>query len=281
MLKLALVSTVVQWNAISYHYFFRSSLQVIIAKDLQHNLDIIKMEDYVRKTIVVGVVSWTTTFLVVRRIFPKRSFDFCTRIVSTLHATLAVTLASLCVQDWSCPICFVTSKSSPQEMQVLAVSLSYLIYDLVCSHFDERVNLDNTVHHLVSIVGIGAGLYYQKCGSEMVAAMWITEVSSPFLHFRQLLKELGYRDTLLNLIADILFAIIFTVARMLVGPCLTYVTLSKDYPLLIKAMGLGLQLVSAFWFFKILKMLKQKLTKRETSINGINHSNTNSKLQHG
>lgn len=41
------------------------------------------------------------------------------------------------------------------------------------------------------------------CGSEMVAALWITELSSPFLHSRELLKELGYRDTDLNLAADV------------------------------------------------------------------------------
>ncbi|XP_020238328.1 transmembrane protein 136 isoform X1 [Cajanus cajan] len=241
------------------------------------------MEDYVIKTIVVGVVSWTSAFVIARRIiFPKRSFDFCNRVVSTLHATLAVTLAWLSVEDWRCPICPVGSKSSPKQMQVLAVSLSYLIYDLACCHFGERVTLDNTVHHLVSIVGIGAGLSYQKCGSEMVATIWITEISSPFLHLRELLKELGYRDTLLNLVADILFAAIFTFARMVVGPCITYVTLSANYPLLIKAMGLGLQLVSAFWFFKIVRMIKHKLTKRTTK-KEVNHANNatetaNSKL---
>ncbi|XP_022637460.1 transmembrane protein 136 isoform X1 [Vigna radiata var. radiata] len=220
-----------------------------------------EMEKYVTETVVVGVVSWTSAFVILRRLFPKRSFDFCNRLVSCLHATLAVTLAWLSIEDWRCPICGVGSKSSPQQMQVLAVSLSYLIYDLACCHFGERVNLDNTVHHLVSIVGIGAGLVYQKCGSEMVATIWITEISSPCLHLRELLKELGYRDTPLNLAADILFAGIFSFARMLVGPCITYMTLSADYPLLIKAMGLGLQLVSAFWFFKIVRMIKRKLSK--------------------
>jgi hypothetical protein len=48
------------------------------------------------------------------------------------------------------------------QMEVLAVSLSYLIYDLVCCLFDERINLDNTIHHLVSIVGLMATLSYQK-----------------------------------------------------------------------------------------------------------------------
>lgn len=39
----------------------------------------------------------------------------------------------------------------------------------------------------------------------MVATLWITEISSPFLHMRELLKELGYRDTDLNLAADVGF----------------------------------------------------------------------------
>ncbi|KAL1351656.1 hypothetical protein HN51_015549 [Arachis hypogaea] len=232
------------------------------------------MEESIKNMIVVGVVSWSSAFLVTRRILQKRSFDFSNRVISTIHAILAVTLASISVQDWKCPICPVASNSSLTQMQVLAVSVSYLIYDLVCCLFGERVSMDNTIHHLVSILGLGAGLCYQKCGSEMVACVWITEMSSPFLHLRELLKELGYRDTPLNLAADLLFAAIFTFARMVAGPYLTYVTLSANNPFLIKATAFGLQLVSAFWFYKILRMVKYKLTKKKsTSINGTNHVN--------
>ncbi|KAM1434468.1 hypothetical protein ACFX2I_042547 [Malus domestica] len=223
------------------------------------------MEEQIASVVVLGVISWTTAFLFIRKMLPKRSFDFCNRLVSTVHATVAVTLASLSVQDWNCPVCPLASTSSPRQMKALSLSLSYLIYDLVCCLFDEKFNPDNFFHHLVSIVGIGAGLSYQKCGSEMVAALWITELSSPFLHIRELLKELGYRDTDLNLAADILFAVIFTVARMVGGPYLTYVTLSANNPFIIKAMAVGLQLVSAFWFYKIARMVKYKLTKRTTT----------------
>ncbi|MFS7972390.1 putative TLC domain-containing protein [Helianthus anomalus] len=104
-----------------------------------------------------------------------------------------------------------------------------------------------------------------RCGSEMVATLWITEISSPFLHLRELLKELGYKDTYLNLAADVSFAVIFTLVRMCFGPYLCYVTLSARNPILIKAMALGLQLVSAFWFYKIAKTVKYKLIKRSTS----------------
>ncbi|XP_017981266.1 PREDICTED: transmembrane protein 136 isoform X1 [Theobroma cacao] len=224
------------------------------------------MEDDIANLIVLGVLSWTTAFLLIRKNLSKRSFDFCNRIVSTIHATLAVILASRSVEDWSCPVCPLASKSSLKQRQTLAVTVAYLIYDLICGLFEERVSLDNTVHHLVSIVGIGAGLAYQKCGSEQVAALFITEISSPFLHARELLKELGYRDTDLNLAADITFAVIFSLARMVGGPYLTFVTLSANNPILIKAMGLGLQLVSTFWFYKIVKMVIYKLTKKQKKV---------------
>ncbi|KAK7819149.1 hypothetical protein CFP56_040658, partial [Quercus suber] len=63
----------------------------------------------------------------------------------------------------------------------------------------------------------------------------------------------------------ILFAVIFTFARMGGGPYLTYVTLVANNPFLIKAMALGLQLVSAFWFYKIVLMVRYKLTKRAST----------------
>ncbi|KAL6007134.1 hypothetical protein ACLOJK_032630 [Asimina triloba] len=220
------------------------------------------MEEYISKWVLLGVLCWTFLFMLVRSIFPKRSFDFCNRIISIIHASLAVALAWLSVEDWKCPVCPLGSKSSIRQMETLAVSLAYLIYDLICCFFGGHVGLDNTVHHLVSIVGIGAGLTYEMCGTEMVAALFITEISSPFLHMRELLKELGYKDTDVNLVADIAFAVIFSVARMIGGPYLTYVTLTSENPLLIKAMALGLQLVSAFWFYKIARMIRYKLSKR-------------------
>ncbi|XP_006341975.1 transmembrane protein 136 [Solanum tuberosum] len=220
------------------------------------------MDDSILNLIVFGVVSWTTLFLLTRKLFPNRSFDFCNRLVSTIHAILAVTLSLISVQDWNCPLCPLASRSSHKQMRALAVTVGYLIYDFVCCLFDKQVKIDNLIHHLVSVVGLGAGLAYEWCGSEMVAALCVTEISSPFLHMREILKELGYKDTDFNLAADVLFAVIFSCARMIGGPYLTYVTLSDDNPILIKAMASGLQLVSAFWFYKIARMIMYKFSKR-------------------
>ncbi|TVU22538.1 hypothetical protein EJB05_32245 [Eragrostis curvula] len=210
-----------------------------------------------------GVVLWSTAFVLVRGLFPKRSYDFCNRAVSTMHAVAAVCLACLSVADWSRPVRPLAAASTPSQMKALAVTLSYMVYDAACCHLHGDVRLDNTVHHLVSIVGIGAGLAYRRCGTEMVASLLITEISSPLLHLREMLKEFGVRDTDLNLLVDVLFAVTFSAARMGFGPYLTYVTVTADNPLLIKAMATGLQLVSAYWFLRILRMVRYKLGKKK------------------
>ncbi|XP_020870627.1 transmembrane protein 136 isoform X2 [Arabidopsis lyrata subsp. lyrata] len=165
-------------------------------------------EEQVRaiKIIVFGVISWGLAFILTRRIFSSYSFSFSNRLLSTAHATIAVTLATLSVQDLSCPVCPLASKPSPKQMDVMAFSLSYMIYDLICCHFDKVFSIDNAVHHFVSILGFIAGLAYQKSGSEIVATLWVAEISSPFFHLREILKEIGYKDTSLNLAADLLKA---------------------------------------------------------------------------
>lgn len=47
------------------------------------------------------------------------------------------------------------------QAQTLAISVAYLIYDLICCLFDNEIKLDNSVHHIVSIVGLGGGLAYK------------------------------------------------------------------------------------------------------------------------
>lgn len=121
-------------------------------------------EEYIRviNITVIGVISWGLIFILVRRIFSNYSFDFSTRIVSTLHATVAVVLATLTIQDWSCPVYPIASTSSLQQMETMAFSLSYMIYDFICSHFDQVLSIDNAVHHSVCILGFVAGLCYRK-----------------------------------------------------------------------------------------------------------------------
>lgn len=221
------------------------------------------MDDEVLHTVMVGVVAWSAAFIIIRMVMWKRSFDFCNRLVSLMHVAAALWMSSTSVKDWRHPLQPLASPSSPLQIRALAVSLSYFIYDLFCCLLDSPINFSNCIHHIVSILGLIGSIIYGVCGTELVGSLWLTEISSPFLHMRELLKELGYKDTNLNLINDICFAFIFTFARLIIGPYLTFVTLKANNPFVIKVTALGLQAVSIFWFYKIVRMVYYKLVKRK------------------
>ncbi|GLJ19312.1 hypothetical protein SUGI_0347660 [Cryptomeria japonica] len=213
-------------------------------------------------TLLVGVFAWSAVFVVLRKIMWNRSFDFCNRLVSMLHVGVALWLSSASIKDWRHPIHPLASPSSPLQIRALAVSLSYFMYDSICCLFETPISISNCIHHTVSILGLLGGIYYGVCGSELVGCLWLMEISNPFMHMRELLKELGYKDSDLSLVNDICFALIFSIARLIMGPYLTYLTLTAINPFIIKATAFGLQVVSIFWFYKIVRMVYYKLSKR-------------------
>lgn len=70
------------------------------------------------KTVVVGVGAWTVTFMGVRKILSKRSFDFCNRVVSLIHVAVALWLCSVSVKDWKHPLEPLASPAAPLQVPI-------------------------------------------------------------------------------------------------------------------------------------------------------------------
>ncbi|KAI5074226.1 hypothetical protein GOP47_0010187 [Adiantum capillus-veneris] len=145
-------------------------------------------------------------------------------------------------------------------MLTMTVSLAYFVYDFFCCLFDTTIDYSNVVHHTVSISSLAYSVFDNKCGTEIVMCLWLSELSNPFMHARELLKELGLKDTILALANDICFALVFGFARVVLGPYLVYLTVFADNPIMVKVGALGIQFVSIFWFYKIARMAVYKLS---------------------
>jgi len=101
-----------------------------------------------------------------------------------------------------------------------------------------------------------------------VGCLLLMEVSNPSMHLIQMMKEVGLADTRLALAnqaraelpqapqpahtPQLLFALLFFVCRLCVGPLVVAATLrSPTTPLVVKAGGAGILLVSLVWFRKV------------------------------
>lgn len=127
----------------------------------------------------------------------------------------------------------------------------------MCLFIEEDITTH--LHHIASICGLVLGSIYKKGGAELLLCLFIAEATNPMQHMHYIMKELKYKGPLANM-NDLLFAIIFFIARMCFGPVLVYRTvMSPTSPLFVKISGVALEVVSVFWFYKIVKIFLYKI----------------------
>ncbi|CAI5477755.1 unnamed protein product [Closterium sp. Yama58-4] len=213
-------------------------------------------------TLVVATGTWALLFLTLRlSILSRVSFDFCNRAVSQVHVVIALALSTRAL-NWSDPLGNFGGRNTLPQVQAMVISLSYFLYDFICCMFDVTFDWANAFHHVFSIAGFAFGLISGRCGEELMACLWLVELSNPFMHAREMLRELDAPKSALTFAVDLAFLISFTIARMVVGPVVTWQTVIGTSPTAVKVGAVAIQAVSTFWFSKILnaifRMIRQK-----------------------
>ncbi|KAK9830423.1 hypothetical protein WJX72_011688 [[Myrmecia] bisecta] len=173
------------------------------------------------------------------------------------QAILAIVLSVKAV-DWSDPLGHFGQPTRPAELLVLSIATGYFFYDTLCCLIIDA-DLANFLHHVCTLAGLAIGTFPQQSGVELTLCLLLMEVSNPMLHGRYLMRELGMKETALAEINQIAFVLTFFVCRILLGPFVVYGTLTcpTSHPL-VKIGGLGIQVVSLFWFYKIAQVAAAK-----------------------
>lgn len=207
-------------------------------------------------------VGWALMFVVFRLVvFRKHTADFSNRVVSIVHAVVAIYYSYVTfTSGFAGMFDNIGGPNTDAQALCMAVSLSYFIYDLIyCAVVGE---LESVFHHLFTIGGLASGVLQGKSGSELVACLFLMEVSNPSLHLRTLLLEMGLKNSTVFSLNNFVFALVFLVCRLVIGPPLVYKTLvCPDNEFIVKAGGFGILAVSVMWGWKIIMMLIKEAKK--------------------
>jgi len=206
--------------------------------------------------------SWAAMFVVCRMIFfRKYSADFSNRVVSIVHAVAAIYYSAVTfTRGWSGMFDNIGGANTEPQTLCMALSLSYFIYDLIyCAVVGE---IESVFHHMFTIGGLASGVLNGRSGAELVACLFLMEVSNPSLHLRTLLIEMGLKNTTLSSLNNLVFALVFLLCRLVIGPPLVYKTLvCPDNEYIVKAGGFGILAVSIMWGWKIIMMFVKEAKK--------------------
>eukprot|EP00873_Tetraselmis_striata_P036671 jgi/Tetstr1/456935/TSEL_043605.t1 len=207
---------------------------------------------------VASGLAFAAAFLVARfALFRGRSFDFANRSISIVHSAVSLYLTAMAL-DWDDPLARVGGQATNSaEMLALSVSLGYFTYDTICCMCDS-LDVVGNLHHVATIAGLVVGVFKGICGTELAACLFLMEVSTPFMHLRQMLRELGMKHTALANINQTVFGVTYIVCRVGLSTPLMYKTLlaptlGKEH-MLVKAGATGIWLVSAFWLKRMLEV---------------------------
>lgn len=157
--------------------------------------------------------SWAVMFVVCRAVFfRKYTADFSNRVVSIVHAVTAIYYSYVTfTSSWGGMFDNIGGANTEPQTLCMAVSLSYFVYDLIyCAVAGE---IESVFHHMFTIGGLASGVLNGKSGAELVACLFLMEVSNPSLHLRTLLIEMGLKNSTLFSINNLIFALVFLVCR--------------------------------------------------------------------
>ena len=142
----------------------------------------------------------------------------------------------------------------------MAISLSYFTYDLIyCALGGDFMSV---VHHMFTMGGLASGVLNGRSGAELVACLFLMEVSNPSLHLRTVFIEMGLKTSMLASINSLVFALMFLMCRLVIGPPLVWKTLaSPDNDYIVKAGGFGILAVSVFWGMSIIRIIVKEVKK--------------------
>lgn len=213
--------------------------------------------------LVVLVIAWTALFVILRfLVFKRLSATFSNVAVSCIHAVTALSMCSTAI-DWKQPLSNYGAITSPSQLKMLTVSLGYFVYDSIVCELIEH-DLPNLLHHIATILGLCVGVFQHYSGPELCVCLVLMELSSPCLHSRTMFKELKMKDSGIAFMNDLAFGLTFMFCRLVVGPVVTYECLiSSTSSNIVKVGALGVQVVSVFWAYQIVSVVRHKARKRK------------------
>jgi hypothetical protein len=88
------------------------------------------------------------------------------------------------------------------------------------------------------------------------------EVSNPSLHLRTVLIDMGLKTSSLASVNSLVFALMFLVCRLVIGPPLVWKTLAcPDNDYIVKAGGFGILAMSVMWGMSIIRIIVKEVKK--------------------
>lgn len=180
----------------------------------------------------------------------KDVIDSKTRIVSIIHALYASLLSFYDFFYFQITEC--GQNNNDLQNFILCTSLSYFAYDTIICIILGISDNEMLYHHLSVIFGYYSGLSFNHSASEMLRGLLVADISNPIMHLRIIIRNFGLKNTKLYFLCDVIYMIIYILARSIWGFMATYFTMFCKSNLLIVKLSAFFVWSQSLFFMRVM-----------------------------
>lgn len=187
----------------------------------------------------------------------KEVLDIQNRMVSFVHGLTLIVLSFIDITFENRPY---GSANSDLQKFTLTISLGYFMYDTLAMTYYKLLDTPMMFHHGIVCLGVYLSLCFDASGSEILAGMFISEVSNPVMHMRLILRSFGLRHTKLYEFCEFSYIFLYVYYRLFKGIFIVYNTVSTSvgHPV-VKSIAVGVAIQSYFYVYRMGSIIKNRL----------------------
>ncbi|XP_052754723.1 TLC domain-containing protein 5-like [Galleria mellonella] len=201
---------------------------------------------------LVSFLFWSSLYLWCSIRAPGQSPEWRSRAVTLLHGTVATIIGLSQCGVRSLTPCQLAMKITAGHYALMVWSWGYFAFDLLWCLVYMNENSLILFHHASALIAIT--LYMQKdyTGCTFACTLALLEVTNPLLQIRWFLKHEGYDKTIIYIVVEALYLIMFLAARGVFGTYIIYKILQSDiFDLDEKFMSVVFYIVSIAFIYDI------------------------------
>ncbi|KAJ8730949.1 hypothetical protein PYW08_002362 [Mythimna loreyi] len=207
---------------------------------------------------LLSFLFWNWLYFMTAEHAKERGPEWCSRVLTVLHGTVAVLGGYT-----QCHLPLTTKNLSrrilPSQYMLMIWSWGYFAFDLLwCLMYwsESRVIL---FHHLAALLSITRYMHKDHTGCTFACTLVLMELTNPLLQARWFLKKMGYGNSLLYSVVEVMYLSLFLFLRGIVGSVAMYYIFTTDFfDLEEKIMSAALYIVSMIFIYDIAGYIRYK-----------------------
>ncbi|XP_045479695.1 TLC domain-containing protein 5-like [Harmonia axyridis] len=222
------------------------------------SVEIINIKSDSTSFILVSTSLWTFGYFVIRRLLSTKPAEYSSRVISFIHGLVgSIVGLSQCFLNEN-PFEHPSWITNDTQKLLLIFSLGYFIFDLTwCSYYKTETGL-MILHHIYSIYTLKGLLAKEYSGAQACCCIGCMELTNPFLQIRWFLRSDGYHKTIIFLLTEVFFFILFLIMRLVIGSYILFTVFSEKNDADFKIATALLYFISLMFLIQMLKYASLK-----------------------